>query len=316
MKVLVIQQRYGIGDMVILTPYLHAISKKYETPITLLAKESSKAKDLFSEDDHFKEIITLDKSKDGFFGIVKLANEIRSKNFDKIFIFNNSLRYKIIAKIAKVKEIYQYQISFFKQKDVMFRTAKNFTEKILNKSISSQPHLIFKNNKGTNNFFKSINESYKIIVLGVSASGPTKRWDIENYIKLTKSLSKITNCKFLIAAGPKDDEIVDRFKKSVSNNDFLSLADFKIRDMIPILKKANVYIGNDTGFLHICAALDKKCLGLFMDSPAKSYSAYSDNINVSVPDGETIESTTHKTRGKDKISFDDVLMKARKILLS
>jgi len=316
MKVLVIQQRYGIGDMVIFTPYLHAISKKYETPITLLAKESSKAKDLFAEDDHFREIITLDKSKDGFFGIIKLANEIRSGNFDKIFIFNNSLRYKIIAKIARVKEIHQYEISFFKRKDIMFRTAKNFTEKILNKGISSQPNLIFKNSNDTNNFFKKINRDNKIIVLGVSASGPTKRWDAENYIKLTKSLSKIANCKFLIAAGPKDNEIVDKFKESISNEDFLSLADFKIREVIPILKKADIYVGNDTGFLHICAALDIKCLGLFMDSPAKSYSAYSDNINVIVPDGETIESTTHKTQGKDKISFDDVLMKAKKILLN
>ena len=52
MKVLVIQQRYGIGDMVIFIPYLKAISKKIGGSITLLAKkkESSKAKDLFAED--------------------------------------------------------------------------------------------------------------------------------------------------------------------------------------------------------------------------------------------------------------------------
>ena len=52
MKVLVIQQRYGIGDMVIFTPYLHAICKKFNTPVSLLAKETSKAKDLFAEDKH------------------------------------------------------------------------------------------------------------------------------------------------------------------------------------------------------------------------------------------------------------------------
>ena len=32
MKVLVIQPKIGMGDMVIYLPYIHAISKKYQTP--------------------------------------------------------------------------------------------------------------------------------------------------------------------------------------------------------------------------------------------------------------------------------------------
>ena len=46
-------------------------------------------------------------------------------------------------------------------------------------------------------------------MLGVSASGPTKRWDIENYIKLASKLSEYKNCKFFIAAGKNDLEIMD-----------------------------------------------------------------------------------------------------------
>ena len=61
MKVLVIQQRYGIGDMVILLPYIHAISKKFNTPVGLLAKETSKASDLLAEDKHVDEVINIEK---------------------------------------------------------------------------------------------------------------------------------------------------------------------------------------------------------------------------------------------------------------
>ena len=50
MKILIIQQRYGIGDMVIFLPYIHAISKKFDTPVSLLSKESSKASDIFEQD--------------------------------------------------------------------------------------------------------------------------------------------------------------------------------------------------------------------------------------------------------------------------
>ena len=45
MNILVIQNRMGIGDMVIFLPFIEAIAKKYKTPITLLIKENSKAKE-------------------------------------------------------------------------------------------------------------------------------------------------------------------------------------------------------------------------------------------------------------------------------
>lgn len=51
-----------------------------------------------------------------------------------------------------------------------------------------------------------------------------------------------------------------------------------------------------------------------MDSPVLAYGKYSKNILVIVPEGETHESTTHGTLGKDKINFEKVLNKALSIL--
>ncbi len=49
MKLLLVQVRSGIGDMILAgLPYIHTLSKKFNTKLTLLAKESSKASDLFS----------------------------------------------------------------------------------------------------------------------------------------------------------------------------------------------------------------------------------------------------------------------------
>ena len=50
MKVLVIQPKIGMGDMVIYLPYIHAISKKYQTPVSILVKENSRASQLLAED--------------------------------------------------------------------------------------------------------------------------------------------------------------------------------------------------------------------------------------------------------------------------
>ena len=112
---------------------------------------------------------------------------------------------------------------------------------------------------------------------------------------------------------PRDD-LINFFLKSNISNQCVSLDDLSISEAIPIIKNCNLYVGNDTGWLHIAAALDIKCLALFMDSPVKAYSKYSKNISVIIPQGETEDSTSHDTLGKDKISFDEVYNKAIKML--
>ena len=43
MKILAVQNRMGIGDMVIFLPFIEAISKNFRVPVSILVKESSKA---------------------------------------------------------------------------------------------------------------------------------------------------------------------------------------------------------------------------------------------------------------------------------
>ena len=90
----------------------------------------------------------------------------------------------------------------------------------------------------------------------------------------------------------------------------VSFDKLKIKGTIPIIKNCDLYIGNDTGWLHISAALGLNCLALFMDSPVQAYGKYSNNINVIIPDGETEETTSHDTLGGEKISFEKVLDKS------
>ena len=51
-----------------------------------------------------------------------------------------------------------------------------------------------------------------------------------------------------------------------------------------------------------------------MDSPPSAYGVYSKNISIIVPDGETIESCGHNTRGKNKISVDKVFHKSLELI--
>ena len=317
MKVLVIQPKIGMGDMVIYLPYIHAISKKYQTPVSILVKENSRASQLLAEDKHIDEIILLDRSKhnsgshDGFSGFLKLSKEIKLKNFDKVFIFNGSLRYLLISKLAGIKNISQYPL--FRKKDNIVTSAKIFTEYELGSIVSTQPELKI-NQESFNKVNQSFSKEFKHVCVGVSASGPTKRWDIKNFITLCKKINERTPSKFYLAAGNNDKELIDKFLSSEISKNCISFQDLKIKETMPIIKNCDLYIGNDTGWLHISSALGIKCLALFMDSPVQAYGKYSKNINIIVPEGETEETTTHNTLGADKISFEKVFEKSIELL--
>jgi len=317
MKVLVIQPKIGMGDMVIYLPYIHAISKKYQTPVSILVKENSRAKQLLVEDRHIDEIILLDRSKnnsgshDGLSGFLKLSKEIKLKNFNKVFIFNSSLRYLLISKLAGIKNISQYPL--FRKKDNIVASAKIFTEHELGSIVSTQPELKI-NQESFNKVTQSFSKEFKHICLGISASGPSKRWNIENFITLCKKLNDKIPSKFYLAAGNNDKDLIDKFLNSEISKNCTSFQDLKIKETMPIIKNCDLYIGNDTGWLHISSALGIKCLALFMDSPVQAYGKYSKNINIIVPEGETEESTTHDTLGADKISFEKVFDKSIELL--
>jgi heptosyltransferase-2 len=319
MKVLVIQPKIGMGDMVIYLPYIHAISKKYQTPVSILVKENSRASQLLAEDKHIDEIILLDRSKhnsgshDGFSGFLKLSKEIKLKNFDKVFIFNSSLRYLLISKLAGIKNISQYPL--FRKKDNIVTSAKIFTEYELGSIVSTQPELKI-NQESFNKVNQSFSKEFKHVCVGVSASGPTKRWDINNFITLCKKINERTPSKFYLAAGNNDKELIDKFLSSEISKNCISFQDLKIKETMPIIKNCDLYIGNDTGWLHISSALGIKCLALFMDSPVQAYGKYSKNINIILPEGETEETTTHDTLGADKISFEKVFEKSIELLIS
>ena len=317
MKVLVIQPKIGMGDMVIYLPYIHAISKKYQAPVSILVKKNSRANQLLADDKHINKIIILDRSKnnagihDGIQGFFKLSKVLKKYQFDKVFIYNGSFRYLLISKLAGIKSISQYPL--FRKKDNIVTSAKIFTENELNTIISTQPILNLnkeKYEKVKSNFSKN----FKHVCLGISASGPTKRWGIKNFIKLCERINDKIPSKFYLAAGNSDQNLINEILNSKIGKNCISFKDLKISETLPIIKNCNICISNDTGWLHISSALNIKCVALFMDSPVEAYGKYSNNINVIIPEGETEETTTHDTLGSEKISFEKVFNKSIELL--
>jgi len=311
-KALVVIKSMGIGDLSILISSIHAISKKIARPVTVLAQKNTRAHAILKYDPHIEEVIELDEKEiKSFFTIIK---KIKPKQFDQSYIFSDSIRFYLISKLSGIKENFQYKF-FSKEGKNFFRTANEFTEKILNMKINSQSKIYFNKNDMEEAKAKfNISNKAKNIVCGISASGPTKRWDIKNYIQLFENLNSKFQCKFFLAGGLNDENLIEKIINSSVGKNCISFSKMTITETIPIISACQFYIGNDTGWGHISSGLGLKSLLLFMDSPPSAYGVYSKNISIIVPDGETIESCGHNTRGKDKIPINKVLEKTLELI--
>jgi len=304
---LVIIKSMGIGDLVILKSNIEAISKFINKKVVVLAQANTRAVEILKYDPHVLEIINLDKK--GFFNIIK---KIKHYHFSQSYIYSDSLRLYLITKLSGIKENFQYKL-FSKKNKNFFKTAKKFTESILGIQIDHESKIFWDNKEIENAREKfKISNNTKNIVCGISASGHTKRYPITNYIKLFENINNKFPCKFFIASGPKDEDLVKEMMSSSIKNKCIFFSAMTIAETIPIISACKYYIGNDTGWGQISAALDLKSLFIFCDSPSEAYGAWRNNIKVIVPKGLKI--CEHNTRGKDKISFEELLDRSLELI--
>ena len=306
MKILAIQNRMGIGDMVIFLPYIEAVAKKYNSQVTLLVKENSKAEHLIKDNKYINEIIILkrDQTKKGFHdglnGFFRLVSDIKKYQFDKVLIFNSSLRYKLVCKFAGINDIYQYPL-FKKKNQHIIEAANKLLKNNFNLEIKSDPVIDVKDENVQKIKLKfNFSDEVKNILLGIGGSGPTKRIPPKVFIEFMNLCLKNFKCRFFLATGKKNEEIEIMNEILSYHKDLCTpLNELSISETLPVIKNCNIAICNDSSFSHLSAGLGKQTIVLMSDTPL-IYGSYSSKMHPLIPDG--VENVTHGTGGKERIN--------------
>jgi heptosyltransferase-2 len=310
----------GIGDMVIYLPFIEAISKKFNTPVSILVKESSKAEQFLKDSDIINKIIILERNNktksgrhDGLTGSYNLVNDLKQHRFDKVFIFNSSFRFNLIVRIAGIKDIYQYPLLQKKDQHVI-EAAKKLLKKHLDINIESDPKISINNQsvKEVKSKYK-MNSDKKNILLGVGGSGPTKRIPAIIFIKLMRLITQKYRCKFFLATGKNnhEQEILKEILDTEFKNECYALDNLCLTEILPIIKNCDISICNDSSFSHLSSGLGIKTIVLMADTPLL-YGSYSPRMYPVIPDGEN--TVTHNTLGKDRINPNKIFNQLDRIL--
>ena len=319
MKILAVQNRMGIGDTVIFLPFIEAISRKFNTPVSLLVKKSSKADQYIKQTDYLDKLIFLernskrDEKHNGIIGSIRLAQELKRNKFDKIFIFNSSLRFNLIARMANIKEIYQYPL-FKKADQHIVQSAKDLLKKNLGVNTIKDPQIGINKNLIKEAVLKfNINSNELNILLGIGGSGPTKRIPPKTFLSVMEKIHNFKKSKFFLATGKKDEEqiILNQILNSKFKDKCIPLDNLSIADTLPIIKSCNISICNDSSFSHLSSALGINTITLMADTPL-IYGSYSSKMYPIIPDGEN--TVSHNTFGKDRINPNKIFDKFLSII--
>jgi heptosyltransferase II len=307
-KGLIIQTRPGVGDLCMFLPYIQQIKEhNKDFQFTLITKKRTAAKQILKYEPSINQIVYLEdeileitKSKiNNFF---KILSFIKRNNFSKIYIMHFSLFWFLVAKISGIKNIYKYGI-LKKNVDIYLNALEQNKRWLQNTNLSSQTKITYLQNN---------NKSNNQIIIGIGSSGPTKKWPTENYIELIKRISS-KNITFYLAGGNNESEnqIANKIINEAKEIRVESLCSLSIEEIMPIINSSKLYIGNDTGFMHLSAGLNIPAIGLFGDTPL-SYANYTKNILPIIP--ENFKTVGHNSMAMNKITVDQVFNEVKKFI--
>lgn len=271
-----------IGDAVMCLPALEAL--KVMTPsasLTVLAK--SKVIPVFENNPSVDGILGYedDSRHKGLLGRVRLSGEVRAKRFDLAVLFQNAfdaafiaflsgiperigyardlrsglltMPVKVTEEIKKVHQVFYYLNII---KELGGRAPDAPVPRIFISGSEDSRALAFLKEKGLEGVF----------LLGAAPGasyGPAKRWPPEAFAEALERATVELKAVPLIFGGPEDAPVCAEVSKRLKARHLDLSGKLKLRESMALMNRCSAFITNDSGPMHISAALGIPTVAIF-----------------------------------------------------
>jgi lipopolysaccharide export system permease protein len=120
-----------------------------------------------------------------------------------------------------------------------------------------------------------VGDAAPILALGPAANWPAKQWPIERFVLLARALTApegpLLGAKILLAAAAHEREQLQPFYDAFPPERLIDTVGLDLLSVGACLQKAALFIGNDSGLMHMAAAAGVPTLGLFGPGFEKVY---------------------------------------------
>jgi lipopolysaccharide heptosyltransferase II len=152
-----------------------------------------------------------------------------------------------------------------------------------------------------------------LIGLCPGSKQPAKRWPLERYREIGRRLIDTYGATIVVVGGPLERAAGDQIGAGWPTGRWLNTApDLSVLEMAELLRRCAFYLGNDTGAMHVAAAVGTKCVAVFgAQYPERCWHPYGDGhvvLRRRPPCRHCFlsECVEHATRCLTEISIDDV----------
>jgi heptosyltransferase II len=278
-----------LGDSMMATPIVLAMRKTLpNAKLTILSKTNfAPFWKSFSE---VHEVLVLEK---GLKGTLRSVIEIKKRKFDMAITLPGSISSAFIFFAAEVpirigwggegRELFLTQVVPLpepRRKHLVWEYLELIRQG-LGRPISLKTFRLafplgFKSKQEAHWLFKSlkVNEKSGLVALGPGATyGPAKRWPLDYWKQLIKKMLESGKETLLVLGGPEEKEYLEELWKGLPNHHTQRLVSLvgktNPQALAAVLDQCKLLITNDTGPMHVAAAVGTPTLALFgSTSPA------------------------------------------------
>ncbi len=256
-KVLIVRFS-SIGDIVLTTPVIRCVKQQLGTEVHFLTKPGFAS--LLAENPYIDKLWTLE---DDYAGLIR---KLKEEKFDYLIDLHKNLRTWRLAIKLRIKRLTYHKATFEKLLMVKFKinmlpkthVTERYLEAVKKLGVSYDGQgLDYFIPKGTENKMTSMDSPYIAAVIG--ATHFTKRLPEENWIKFINS----TDQKIVLIGGKAEMEAAGNIVAATGLNVINMVGKTNLQESALLIRNAERVISNDTGMMHIAAALRKPIVSIW-----------------------------------------------------
>jgi len=295
---ILIRSTNWIGDAIMTTPAVRTIRQNFpNADITLLALPW--VADVFSACPHIDHIFIYDKKgrHRGLSGKLRLASELRAEQFEVAFLLQNAFEAALITTLARIpvragyttdgrRFLLTHRVS--KHPDIGTKHQVHYYQEML-QGVGLKPgpdSLELYLDSG------AVQEADVVLsqagqggrpLIGLNpgaAYGPAKRWPARKYGELGAQLAEATGGLIIIFGTEADKEAAAEISAAAGGQTLDLCGKTSLGLALACIDRCQVFITNDSGLMHVAAALKTPLVAVFGSTDHVATGPYSEQATV------------------------------------
>ena len=282
-KKILIVKFWGIGSIILASPAIKAVREKFpDSEITFLTLERNKG--LYENSELFDKVVyfKLNQVANAFPNFLKTMLKLRKQKFDlaidldvftmftPLLLSFSNIKMKIGHDIGKIGK------PWFYEKNVIYNNKQHISDSFFDLvrlfKIKIKPSLVkipvLKSDKKYVDDLletKDIKKSDKIIGINVNASdfGTARRWPYQNFAELADRIIQKYHTPIIFIGAESDKELVNQTINLMKNKAINLAGKTNIKQLAYLIQKFDLLITNDSGPMHISAAMETPVIAFF-----------------------------------------------------